>query len=379
MSDVKHAEAFVHLDEQDVVDFALQSITKDRELKILEHLNVCSECGRQMLALLEATARRQREDGMPKVAARDVSIIDEAVRLASSQSVTPCARNEDCEMLNQQSFNTGTPQTTVKSWANQQKDADTEGKRLVAAWASRHFGLNGASGVYFDAGSASLIVWQEIAQQIVKEGHPSQIKVLTNNSMILNDFANDPSPLLHGLKMASVGENFDVLQQAFFGPSIAERLRSGVFRPEVIYIGTNGISFSEDGAILFGFHADDPEREVKELLFANPCKAKARVILATAKKVGNPGGTVFDILKVSDLDCRSPLFLLSTAPSESERDSYDEALRIFKMEAMQRAIRERGLNFQWIEVGGTEAQAYRNITEMVLCDRQLLEGTAQAV
>jgi DeoR/GlpR family transcriptional regulator of sugar metabolism len=282
-------------------------------------------------------------------------------------------------MANQHTVESTMPQSTIKSWANEQKDADTDKKRLVAAWASRHFRLNGASGVYLDAGTACLAVWKELAGQIVEEGHPSQIKVLTNNLMILNDFASNPSPLLYGLKMASVGDNFDVLHQAFFGPSIDERLRSGLFRPEVIYIGSNGISFSEDGAILFGFHAEDPEREAKELLFANPCKAKARIILATAKKVGNPGGTVFDILKVPDLDCKSPLYLLTTAPAEEERDAYEFAMRIFKTETMQRAIVDRGLKFHWIEIDGSEREAFRNITDIVQSDQRLMEGSCTSL
>ena len=363
-----------HIAENMVVEFLLDRLPADRAAEVQEHLDHCSECAADMLALYEAAQRWEDPDYLAQYTARLVSLAEE--RAEQVMDIYRAGDDFQKTIFGGTTMNAeiSRQQTTVKSWANIQKDADAIRKRLVATWAARNFRLRGGSGVYFDAGSSCLSAWEELAKQIVTDGHPSQIQVVTNNLMILNHFANDPSPLLHGTRMSSVGEYFDVLHQAYFGPAIETRLRSGVFCPDVMYIGTNGIGFGEDGALLFGFHADEPELEVKQLLFANPCKAKARVILTTPPKIGNPGGTVFDILKLKELDCRSPLYLLTTAPTDEEREAYEDALRIFRTDTMQNAIRDRKLNFRWIEVQGPGPDDYNDITSMVASDAEMSRG-----
>jgi DeoR/GlpR family transcriptional regulator of sugar metabolism len=260
----------------------------------------------------------------------------------------------------------------VQSWANLQRESDMDRKNRVATWAVRYFRLQGASGVYFDSGTSATQIWEALGRQI-GEGGPSQLQVVTNNLMILNHFANDPSPLLFGTRMESVGEFFDVLHQSFYGPGIAKRFQSGTFRPDIVYIGTNGISFGPDGAILFGYHASEPEREVKELLFANPCRARKRVILATGKKIGNPGGTVFDILKLEHLDLRSPLYLVTTPPEPDEREMYEEALQAYQTDMVQEAISKSGLQFTWLEVRGPNPGDEYDITQAVKQGATLME------
>jgi DeoR/GlpR family transcriptional regulator of sugar metabolism len=341
-----------------MVAFVLGTLSFDEEDVVQAHIDQCDECTERVYGMFHSVEQLDT-DSCSALANRMMSAVD---RISSGRE--PHIHSQEISQTMQGQSNAVAK--AVKSWANMQKESDTERKELVAEWVCRQFRPKSESGIYFDAGSACLSVFQRLARLIVSEGSPSQINVVTNNLMILNEFANDPSPILYGTKLSSVGEALDVFHQAFFGPGIKKRLEEGTFRPELIFIGTNAISFGEEGSVLFGFHADDPEREVKELLFENPCKAKARVILATAKKIGTTGGTVFDILKVPNLDRKSPLYLLSTKPSDQEREGYDEAIRIFRSEAVQRAISGMGLQFKWFEIQGPDS--YVDLSSLVLSD-----------
>jgi hypothetical protein len=346
-------EACPHLSNEQVVGFLLDRMTENEEAEIYSHLDICGECADDMAhmtgVLLESDHSKE---------ARPAKVIS-AFEKGWDKLMKDHSQKEEKR------------RDGVQTWANIQKHLDTDIKRMLAEWAIQYFKLNsGAPGVYCDAGSSNLYVWERLAEQI-RKGYSTQTKVVTNNLMILSHFANDPSPLLHGAKMEVAGDIFDGLHQALFGRrSILRKLQS--LHADVSYIGTNGFSFGEDGSILFGYHAE-LEREVKCLLFENHCNARARVILATPRKIGNPGSTVIDILKLKRLDVRYPLYLVTAPPMPGEREAYETAMRIYRSAKVQKEIEARDLNFIWLEVRGPNAGDEYNITEAVHHDRVYLE------
>ena len=82
---------------------------------------------------------------------------------------------------------------------------------------------------------------------------------------------------------------------------------------------------------------------MKELLFQSPCKA--RVILATARKIGDAGGVVFDLLSL--VDEKTPLFLLTTPPKKGgdEQKRYERALGIYRATGCRKRFWRKGSTF----------------------------------
>ena len=158
---------------------------------------------------------------------------------------------------------------------------------------------------------------------------------------------------------------FDAEHQAFYGKSVRTSLMSPNFRPSAVYIGTSGIEFDDRAGILLGYHAGDPEKDVKMALFQ--CPAKARVILATPRKISNAGGRVFDVLSVPELDVRAPIYLVTTEPEPktTEEKLFNQALKVFKSKKIQNAIRDKGIKFHWIIVDRKSADVPKAVEHII--------------
>ena len=98
-------------------------------------------------------------------------------------------------------------------------------------------------GSFLTPGSSALKAWEAVREQIARRDI-RHINVVTNNFMILEDWASSQFARLLGTVVEMAGEAFDALHLALYGDGIKSKLTSGTFRPAVIYIGTSGISLT---------------------------------------------------------------------------------------------------------------------------------------
>jgi DeoR/GlpR family transcriptional regulator of sugar metabolism len=241
-------------------------------------------------------------------------------------------------------------------YALSQLTRDHEEKELAANWVITNFPLASGYGFFFDAGSQCLEVWRGLVQRIDKE-HIENITALTSNLMVLQSWAdNFTNAQLHVPNVQIAGERFDAGHLAFYGNAARDQLLSHNFRPAAVFIGAGGIEF-DSGSIWLGYHAGDPERDAKKLLFQ--CLAKSRVILATPSKIGNAGGLALNILSIDNLDSRAPIYLVSVEPEVGSpyKKQYDQAEREMRSESVQKALVERGIVFHWIAINRESNQA----------------------
>jgi DeoR/GlpR family transcriptional regulator of sugar metabolism len=369
---------YSHPAEDALAGYIGECLPIEREKQISEHLGVCEPCANLVLKLttvsrdwlqveasdvLRSTREKLKAVFQEIIAYPSSLVVESDTQTPQGQSSTGGNMSNHAEMAIEAK--------TIRDFvpfALDQKTVDSNHKQLVGQWAAQYFRLTSGAGLFFDAGSSCLKAWEAIRDRIASR-EISHINVVTNNFMILQDWANQHFSRLLDTSVDMAGESFDPLHLAFYGEGIRRRLTMGAFRPAIVYIGTSGIEFDEHGSILFGYHAKDPEREVKQVLFECPCKA--RVILATAKKVGNAGGTVFDLLALKDnRDVKAPPIYLITTPPEPggpDEEAYERSLRIYGSDQLQDAITSRGLDFQWIEVRGLED--WVNITAQVLSEK----------
>jgi len=231
----------------------------------------------------------------------------------------------------------------------EQINQDPEPKRLVAEWAVE-LKLPHGSAAFFDAGSSCQFVFQEYLKRLGAR----LVNVTTNSFLILQEWINNPFAgqlLSRGFTVDSVGENLDTPHLAFYGNGIAAKLLPGTFRPSVVFIGTNGFGF-EDGKLLFGFHAP-PEAAAKSVLFQ--CPSRIKVILTTARKIGNVSGSVLDLLSIPIYE-KGDWYLATTVPRNEEKDAYDRTLKEFRKDGATH-LTKKGINFHWIEIArGSEGR-----------------------
>lgn len=229
-----------------------------------------------------------------------------------------------------------------------QLESEALEKGAVSTWVDDHYPVTPGAGLFFDAGSQPFKQWEKTLQRLVR-GEMSHIGVVTSNSQILNSFQeHNLVPALRGTTVAIAGDQFDAEHLAFYGRQARERLTSGTFRPSVVYIGTSGIEF-DGSSIWFGYHAGELEREAKSLLFE--CPAKARVILATPRKIGNAGGSVFNVLALEHLNTGAPIRLVSTTPVTGEDSDkiarFERAKKAFLAAELQDTLKAKGIVFSW--------------------------------
>jgi hypothetical protein len=240
-----------------------------------------------------------------------------------------------------------------------QRQVDPDDKALAAEWVATDLPLTNGAGIFVDAGSQCMEVWKAIVGQIEKSRF-ANLAVVTNSLLVLQDWPTSLTkiPQLQGTTIEPAGEIFDAPHLAFYGEAVKTKLTSPHFRPSAVYIGASGIEFDEEAGILLGYHAGEPERASKELLFQCPCK-DFRVILATPKKVGNPGGRVFDILSVRGLDPKAPIYLVSAEPKAGspEERQFEAAKRVLQSERMKMKLLEKGIRFHWITLDRHQREA----------------------
>lgn len=254
-----------------------------------------------------------------------------------------------------------------------QRQVDPDDKDLAAEWVATDLPLTNGAGIFVDAGSQCMAVWKAIVGQIEKNQF-ANLAVVTNSLLVLQDWPDSLTkiPQLQGTTVEPAGEIFDAPHLAFYGEAVRTKLTSPHFRPSAVYIGASGIEFDEQAGILLGYHAGEPERASKELLFQCSCK-DARVILATPKKIGNPGGRVFDILSVKGLDPKAPIYLVSAEPkadSVEERQQFEAAKRVLQGETMVSKLREKGLTFHWITLD-RESRDVPKVKEHMIVPRRV--------
>lgn len=178
----------------------------------------------------------------------------------------------------------------------------------------------------------------------------SHLTIYTNNLLVIEDWRQRiHMPRIRETKVRLIGWELDISHMAFYGTEDAKKkIMDPDFRPSVVFIGTSGIEFDDKG-LLFGYHADEAERSFKQLLFQ--CNTKVRVILATPGKIGYAGGLVFSILDLPGLHKQAPLYLVTVAPTSSNKTQtgrqFQEAEARFK-EAVEGRIKESGLMFSWV-------------------------------
>ena len=236
---------------------------------------------------------------------------------------------------------------------------------------------NGA-GIYLDAGSQCFFVYEEV-RDLIKETRLANVTMFTNSFMVLESWKSDHLiPQLRGTEVEMAGDIFDAPHLALYGHALPAKLLSGRFKPAAVYIGTSGIEF-EDDRVLLGYHAGDLEAEAKMVLFK--CPAKARVILVTPQKIGNPGGRVFDILSVDKLDTRAPIYLVTAAPESGEQEGqFRRAQDIFKGKSMREALIRKQMPMHWITLeriapGIPKAIEHIVVPENEVSERVALSGT----
>lgn len=253
---------------------------------------------------------------------------------------------------------------TMIPFALAQKNVDPDDKKLVALWAAEEKPLSDGAGVFIDAGSSCLAVWEVIREQLSMAKF-ANILVSTSNFLILQDWATKPSDSnFPGTSMEMAGDIFDAPHMAFFGETAEKKLLSGSFRPAVVYIGTSGVEFEED-SLLLGYHAGDLEKDAKELLFK--CPAKVRIILATPRKIGNAGGRVFNVLAIENIDARAPIYLVTTTPTGAEEEmQFSCAKSTFSGEAFETAVRDKGLEVHWIIVDRNSTEVPKAVEHLVI-------------
>lgn len=236
-------------------------------------------------------------------------------------------------------------------FARMQQDVAPRHKELAAKWVLNELSFGSGAGLILDAGSSCWQLWKETAKAIEK-GDCAHLTIYTNNLLVLDEWREGSSkPQIRGTKVKIFGWELDCSHRAFYGGTdeVRLRLKDKNFRPWAVFIGTSGIEFSGEDGILFGYHADEAELEIKKILFQ--CKTRMRIVLATPHKIGYAGGSVFDILDVEDLDTTAPLYLVTTAPDQEEKshqEQFNQARRIYESKPMQQKIKESGMEFHWI-------------------------------
>jgi DeoR/GlpR family transcriptional regulator of sugar metabolism len=353
-----------HLTDDQVVGYLMEDLFPEISSIVDKHLSQCDGCSRDMANLIEETRAwlARRSANWQRSTNRQIEAVFN--KLNEEWEIISGFREGRMKDSDTQTADQGLSRRhRIVTFALHQKTLDSKRKDVVAEWAVENFRLSSGAGVFFDAGSSCLKAWEALRQQI-SQREIMHISVVTNNFMILMDWANKSFTKLQDTIVDMVGGSFDASHLALYGEGVRQRLMSGTFRPAVVYIGSSGIEFDDRGSMLFGYHANEPEREVKELLFQCPCKA--RVILATARKIGNAGGTVFDLLQVPNLDVKAPLYLVTTPPEPDtlEQELYERALRLYSSDRVQEAILEKGLNFKWIEI--IDAHKAVNLTDQVV-------------
>ncbi len=239
------------------------------------------------------------------------------------------------------------------SYVEQQYAVEPLEKLTVARWArfDAPVPLAPCAGLFFDAGSGCKAVYDVTCEGILT-GQVSNLAIKTNSLPVINGHAKAlRSPRMNGTSVDVVGDTFDSMHEAFFGPSAHDKLNSA-FMPSAVYIGTNGIEFAEFGGtpkIHFGYHgSNDKEGVFKKLLFQ--CPAKSRVIVATPAKIGNTSGNVMDLLALEKLDNSAPIYLVTVEPEShsTSRKAFEQSKRIFLGATMQAKLAEMELEFFWI-------------------------------
>ena len=257
---------------------------------------------------------------------------------------------------------------TWTPYAQRQLNVDALAKEAVADWAVRHLGIRDNSGLFLDAGSQNLEVWKCLRTKF-EGGDLQHLLVVTNSFLVLRDWVDQlKNPQALNLRVRMVGTEFNGPHLAFYG--VAEQnsaLVSKWFRPWIVFIGASGIGFDPDDGILLG-HIGERERSDKQLLFQCQCQY-ARVILATPRKIGNPGGEVIDILaEASGQNSRSraPIFLISTEPAaeSAEEKLFKVAVEQFQSPKMKKRIEESGVRVRWFVVGGAPPGEVKLVREI---------------
>jgi hypothetical protein len=234
-------------------------------------------------------------------------------------------------------------------------------------------GISSGVGLVLDAGSACFQAWRVIRHQVETTGGFAHLSVATNNFMVLEDWAKNLSnPRLLGLQVEMVGTAFDGPHMALYGAAGKNSiLESKVFWPWVVYVGAAGIDFHEESGVLLGYHCGDTERSDKALLFQCHCQ-HARIILATPRKIGNPGGHVLDLLSIDKLRPQAPIYLATTVPepNSSEEEQFSAAKERFLSKGLEERIREKRVEFHWVMIARENDGVSKVVDELVVPARK---------
>jgi len=242
----------------------------------------------------------------------------------------------------------------VVLFAIAQLNVDAEDKQLAAKWVARELPLASGAGLFLDAGTSCREMWNQIMEEI--KDRYANLAIATNNLLVIKEWIDGLMrvPALQGTSLETAGEICDVSHLAYYGEALRKKLMSRNMSFSAIYIGASGIEFHEEGGIRLSYHAGDPERQFKELLFRCPCSTKgARVILASPVKIGNPGGRVLDILSIKDMDTSVPIYLVTAEPKQDDKDAqgrFKRAKDILCSQRMTSRLTEKGVEFHWVIV-----------------------------
>ena len=331
----------------DLAAFTLgEPIETSREDRIQDHLDGCERCMRQAEEMFQTAAALWAKDREPTDWDRIGRSVRDRLHVELEREKGGRMSESTPEVLGQ------LPQAADAEarlsapellYCLMQIKHEPEQKQLVAEWVVDLLRLPHGSAAFFDAGSSSRAVFQAYLKRL---GGPL-VNVTTNSFLILQEWINNPIAgqlLGRGFTVDSVGENLDTPHLAFYGNGIKEKLLSGTYRPSVVFIGTNGFGF-EDGRLLFGFHAP-AEAAAKSVLFQ--CPSHIKVILTTARKIGNVSGSVLDLFSIPVYE-KGDWYLATTAPGDEEKEAYDRTLKDFRRDGATRLIK-KGISFHWMEI-----------------------------
>ena len=256
--------------------------------------------------------------------------------------------------------------TETPPFAIAQSRVDPQAKQLVASWVSQHLHLKSGAGIIIDAGSSCLEVWRAIVDQI-EDNQFAFLTVYTNSYQVLEHWRDRlNNRQVQQTNVQLIGSKLDAEHLAFYGQEAVDKVMTHDFRAMNVYIGISGIEFDEEGRILVGYHADEPELQIKKLLFQ--CHAQKRIILATPAKIGFAGGRVFNVLDVKGLNTDAPIYLVTINPEKGSKEEkqFKQAMRVFQSKAMEHAISNKKMVLHWITIDHKNDGVPKMIAHLVL-------------
>jgi DeoR/GlpR family transcriptional regulator of sugar metabolism len=326
---------------EDLVSFTLGEMpdAAGEEERIQAHLDECEPCRRQTEEMFGAAEAIWAKNTEP-------TDWDRFARSLRDRLSLELLREEGGTMSETKPVvEVGSPQNDKASellYAQKQLGEQPAEKELVGEWIVKNVKLPEGGAGHFDAGSSNL----EVFRAFLKHRGELFIDLTTNSLLILQEWISNPDArsLFGKLRMSTVGSEMDTPHLALYGGGIEDRLLSWDYRPACVFIGTNGFGM-EDGRLLFAFHAP-AELGVKSALFL--CPSRIKIILTTARKIGNVSGRVLDLFTIPVYE-KGDWYLATTAPKMEERESYDRTLRAMREDGVTRLLK-KGINFHWIEI-----------------------------